>query len=115
MKKLIVFLAVLALILSVFSISAIAAPKKIEGDKIERGVKNVALGWTDVPNSIVKVTKDTNNPLLGITVGLIKGVVNAIARTASGAVDVVTFPINSGSKKPIINTEMISTESASAK
>lgn len=110
MKRLFVVTLIAAIILGVLTLPVQAAPKKIPADKIaqmKRGTKNVALGWTEIPNSIVAVTKDTNNPFLGITVGLLKGAVNAFARTLSGAVDVVSVPVNSDADKPLINTKII--------
>jgi len=105
--KRVFIIALVAAIILVITFSALAAPKKIDDVKLERGAKNLALGWTEIPDAIVKVTKDTNNPFLGLTVGLVKGVLNTFARTASGTMDVVTSPIRSKDEGPVIKTEMI--------
>lgn len=99
MKKTFIVALLICLVIGTLSVSAIAA------DKIERGAKNTLLGWTEIPNTIIRVTKDTDNPFLGITVGLFKGVANAFARTTSGVVDVITFP--TGSKDPAIKESMV--------
>ncbi len=107
MKKLIVIVLSVVMIFGILTLSASAEPKKIDGDRLERGTKNVALGWTEIPNSVVKVTKDTNNPFLGITVGLVKGLLNTVARTTSGAVDMVSSPARPKQKAAAINPQMV--------
>ena len=106
MKRVFIIALVTAIILGT-TLPMAAEPAKIGTGKLERGGKNIVLGWTEIPNAIVKVTKDTNNPFLGITVGLLKGVLNAFARTASGALDVATFPVDSNKPEPLIKAEMI--------
>ena len=102
MKKLIITAIMLSIIISAFSFSAIAQ----EGnDKVVRVKNNVALGWTEIPDAIVQTTKDTDNPFLGITVGLLKGVLNAFARTASGMVDAAT--ITKPSDTPAVKPSMV--------
>jgi len=90
MKRLVITALLISIVLSGLSMSALAE------DKMTRGSKNVALGWTEIPKAITQTTKDTDNPFLGITIGLLKGVANAFARTTSGAVDVITLPAGSG-------------------
>lgn len=107
MKKLIVITLMVAIIHAILTLPALAKPKKIDADRLERGAKNVALGWTEIPNSIVTVTKDTNNPFLGITVGLLKGILNTFARTTSGVVDVISSPARPRNKAEIIKPEMV--------
>ncbi len=63
------------------------------GMKAERGVKNILFGWTDIPRSIIQVTKDSKNAFWGLTAGTFKGIGKAFPRTVSGIADVVTFPI----------------------
>ena len=71
------------------------------GMKAERGMKNILLGWTEIPNSIIQVTRDSKNPIWGLTGGLFKGIGKAFPRTISGVADVVSFPIASYEKTPI--------------
>lgn len=76
------------------------------GMKAERGVKNILFGWTDIPKSIIEVTKDSKNPLWGLTAGTLKGVGKAFPRTVSGVADVVSFPIADYDKMPVKPDEL---------
>jgi len=71
------------------------------GMKAERGMKNILLGWTDIPKSIIQVTKDSKNPIWGLTGGTLQGIGKAFPRTVSGIVDVVSFPIGDYDKSPV--------------
>lgn len=68
--------------------------------KGERGFKNVALGWTEIPKTVLDTSKE-KNVLVGLTVGTLKGIANAFARTISGAVDIVTMPAGNYQKQAI--------------
>jgi putative exosortase-associated protein (TIGR04073 family) len=70
-------------------------------EKAGRGLKNLCLGWTDIPMSIYQVTNDSKNPALGLTAGAWDGFKKAFPRTISGLVDVVTFPIPDYKKSPV--------------
>lgn len=107
MKKLIVITLIVAIIHAILTLPALAKPKKIDGERLERGAKNVALGWTEIPDSIVTVTKDTNNPFLGITLGLLKGILNTFARTTSGVADVISSPARPKNKAEMIKPEIL--------
>jgi len=86
------------------------AKNKAAGMKAERGIKNILFGWTEIPRSIIQVTKDSKNPFWGITAGTVKGVGKALPRTVSGIADVVSFPIADYNKLPVkpdeINTQI---------
>lgn len=71
------------------------------GMKAERGVKNILFGWTDIPRSIIQVTRDSKNPIWGLTAGTLKGIGKAVPRTVSGVADVVSFPIGDYDKMPV--------------
>ncbi len=64
------------------------------GEKAARGVKNILLGWTELPKRIIDTTQETGNPIWGLFVGGYEGTLKAAGRTLSGVVDVVTAPIN---------------------
>ena len=64
------------------------------GEKAERGVKNILLGWTELPKRIIDTTRETKNPIWGVLVGTYEGTLKAVGRTISGIVDVVTAPID---------------------
>ena len=108
MKKLFIVTLTTAIILGILTLPATAE------HKLERGPKNVVLGWTEVPHAVVRVTKETNNPFLGITIGLIEGVLNAIARTTSGTVDTVTFGVHSDAA-PAVKPGMVKEAGAGTK
>lgn len=63
------------------------------GEKAARGVKNILLGWTELPKRIIDITKETN-PIWGLFVGLYEGSLKAAGRTFSGVVDLLTAPID---------------------
>ncbi len=100
MKKLFICALLICFVIGTLSMSAAAE------DKMKRAAKNVTLGWTEIPKAVVAVTKDTDNPFLGITVGLLKGIANAFARTTSGVADVVTLPVRS-QQEPVIKETMV--------
>ncbi|MDD5449257.1 MAG: exosortase system-associated protein, TIGR04073 family [Candidatus Omnitrophica bacterium] len=92
MRKFLTVLLAIVLI-SAFTAAAFASERGTAvQEKLSRGAKNVALGWTEIPKNIVSTTKESN-AVAGITVGTVKGVLQAFARTVSGLVDIVTFPI----------------------
>ena len=70
--------------------------------KAERGFMNAAFGWTEVPKRIVDKTKEYNNPIKGVLLGVWQGTCKAFARTASGAFDLATFPIGRYDKPRIL-------------
>jgi len=76
------------------------------GIKAERGIKNILFGWTEIPKSIIQVTKDTKNPLWGLTAGTFKGIGKAFPRTISGVSDVVSFPMADYNKSPVKTDEL---------
>jgi putative exosortase-associated protein (TIGR04073 family) len=102
-KSLAVFL-IAAMVLS-FSTATFAANKESD-TKLERGAKNIAFGWTEIPKDILDTSHESNG-VVGITVGTVKGICNAFARTVSGIVDVATFKTGTY-EKPIIKPSMIS-------
>ena len=76
------------------------------GMKAERGVKNILFGWTDIPKSIIQVTKDSKNPFWGLTGGTLQGIGKAFPRTVSGIADVVSFPMGNYDKVPVHPDEL---------
>lgn len=71
-------------------------------DKAQRGFNNAAFGWTEIPKKIVDKTKETRNPFAGLLIGGWQGSCKAFARTASGASELVTFPIGRYDKPHIL-------------
>lgn len=105
MQKSIRVLLVVFIVLSLTTLASAAAKKGVT-TKLERGVKNLALGWTEIPKNIVDTSKK-KNALVGVTVGTVKGVLQAFARTISGAFDVVTFPAGNYDR-PAVKPAMMS-------
>jgi len=83
-----------------------AAQQCKPGMKAERGIKNILFGWTEIPKSIIQVTRDTKNPFWGLLGGTIKGLGKAFPRTVSGVADVVSFPMASYDKMPVRPDEL---------
>jgi len=90
MKKILVVMVIAAMAF-VLSSSAFAS-EKASALKLKRGLTNVAFGWTEIPKNIIDTSKQSNG-LNGVTIGTLKGVLQTFARTVSGVVDVLTFPI----------------------
>lgn len=76
------------------------------GIKAERGVKNILFGWTEIPRSIIQVTRDSKNPIWGITGGTLKGIGKAFPRTVSGVADLASFPMADYNKPPVKPDEL---------
>ncbi len=88
MRNAVRLIAVCALVLSL----AAPAMAKTPGDKLARGIANVATGFLEVPQTIGQEWKESNNAAVGIFAGFFKGIVQAVVRTGSGVWDVLTFP-----------------------
>lgn len=87
------------------SISGAVAPGQHKAgpiDKAQRGFNNAAFGWTEIPRKIVDKTKETQNPFAGLLIGGWQGSCKAFARTASGASELVTFPIGRYDKPQVL-------------
>lgn len=85
----ILILCIAAITLPVFAQEGSVIEKM--GKKLGRGIVNVATGWVELPRNIYDTSVETNNPLMGITYGTLKGVGMTVVRTGAGAYDVVTF------------------------
>jgi putative exosortase-associated protein (TIGR04073 family) len=81
------------------------------GKKLGRGIVNIATGWVELPKNIYDTSIETNNPLMGITYGTLKGLGMTVVRTGAGAYDTVTFlfPVPQD-YDPILQPEFVFTE-----
>ncbi|MBU1084162.1 MAG: exosortase system-associated protein, TIGR04073 family [Candidatus Omnitrophota bacterium] len=66
------------------------------GQKLFRGVINVVTGWVEIPAQIIKgydrgFNGNENNKIVGLVVGVFKGLGDATGRTLSGVADVAGF------------------------
>lgn len=84
--------------------------KNRAGVQAERGLKNILLGWTDIPKSVMEVTMDSGNPVWGLAAGTFQGIGRAFPRTVSGISDVVTSPAANCNDTPVrpheLNTQI---------
>ena len=104
MRKVIASGLIVLMIMS-FCSFAYGAEKQTSYSKAERGTRNLVLGWTEIPKSILNTTKE-KNLIAGLTIGTLEGIVNAFARTVSGTVDITTMPMGSYDK-PAVKPEII--------
>ncbi|MFA4888780.1 MAG: exosortase system-associated protein, TIGR04073 family [Candidatus Omnitrophota bacterium] len=58
-------------------------------DKFCRGAANTATFWAEIPEGMINEAKDTD-PVMGVTVGLAKGLVNSIVCGVGGIYDMFT-------------------------
>jgi len=110
-KKLLTVVILACVAISTLSLSALAEDKG--KDKLQNTTGNVLLGWTEIPKAVAAVTKDSDNPFLGITVGLLKGIANAFARTVSGVADVAT--LHKAGQEEVVKPSMIPIPDTSTK
>ena len=71
------------------------SPVKAESyfiDKLSQGAANIAFGFIEIPKNIINITND-QNILVGLTWGLIRGIIQGVSRTLVGGVEVITSPI----------------------
>jgi len=94
------FIALLTSALIAFS--PISYAEKSYGEKVghktARGFSNFALGFLEVPKSIIKTSNDTN-AIYGFTGGLLLGMINSMGRSGVGALELISFPL---ATKPIV-------------
>ena len=111
MRKVVVLL-VLALFVCSFVVyaqdsgSSIQDARKNVGNKAARGVKNAALGVTEIPKRIVDIYSETSNPFWAIVAGAYQGTIKAVVRTSSGLVDIVTCPVRPD-EPPFIDPDFV--------
>ncbi len=75
--------------------------------KLFRGVANAATGWMEIFKQ-TSLTWQESGPGIGLSWGLMKGVGYAIARSVSGAYEIITFPLPiPEGYKPIMEPEYV--------
>lgn len=87
--KLLLLSAFLLFFLTPQMASAHSYPDKI-GEKLGMGIANVVTGFVEIPKTMI-VTGKREGATYGVTAGFFTGIVHAIGRTLSGAVDIATF------------------------
>ncbi|ADE13824.1 conserved hypothetical protein [Nitrosococcus halophilus Nc 4] len=85
------------IVLLFFLLFGVASPTLAEegygervGEKLGRGLVNVATGWVEIPKNIVNTSQDSNVGI-GVTWGLVKGIGHTLGRTLVGAGELATF------------------------
>lgn len=75
--------------------------------KLFRGIANLTTGWLEIPKQIAVAQQELGTGP-GFTWGVAKGIGYAVARTASGAFEIVTFPFPVPEDyRPIMNPEYV--------
>jgi putative exosortase-associated protein (TIGR04073 family) len=82
--------------------SGISYPARI-GGKLGIGFINATTGIVEIPKSII-VESTKENIWQGMSVGLVKGMTNMVARSFLGMLDVVSFPIPT---KPLVTPAVV--------
>jgi len=97
MRRVSVIVFLLCLVLS---FSAYGEEKYVKSsvEKAKQGFTNLITGWLELPYQVVKGYKHGfghkgKNKILGGTLGIFRGVVYGVGRTADGAYEVVTFAL----------------------
>ncbi|MDN5836636.1 MAG: exosortase system-associated protein, TIGR04073 family [Nitrosospira sp.] len=73
------------------------------GDKLAHGIANTVTGIVEVPKNMINSSNEKGLGY-GLTAGLFSGIIYAVGRTLTGAVDLVTFIIPT---KPIIYPDYV--------
>lgn len=60
--------------------------------KMGRGMVNVLTSWIEVPKQLDRGRRE-DNPLAGLSSGILKGVGLTLLRVGVGAYEIVTFPV----------------------
>lgn len=62
------------------------------GSKISQGFANTATGVVEIPKNIINISHE-HNAFVGMTWGLLRGVMETVGRTTVGAAELITAPI----------------------
>ncbi|MGR9012357.1 MAG: exosortase system-associated protein, TIGR04073 family [Gammaproteobacteria bacterium] len=62
------------------------------GSKISQGFANTATGVIEIPKNVINITHE-QNIFVGMTWGLLRGVMETVGRTTLGAAELITAPI----------------------
>ena len=86
--------------------AAVAPAKKANFfGRLFNGVKNVVMAPLDIPCTIARTATDSENPILGVVVGSVEGLVNGTVRAVAGVTEVVTSPVP-GSRYPMYQRDL---------
>ena len=93
-------LAVMIILCLTFSAQAVAQPPAgqepvIESnafEKLQRGALNLADAVVEIPGTMMRKSKK-DGVAMGMTAGMVEGILNTVKRAFAGAWEVATFPI----------------------
>ncbi|SDY34472.1 exosortase system-associated protein, TIGR04073 family [Nitrosomonas sp. Nm33] len=104
MKKSIASLSVLFALAFFFPTAAMATDYPIKvGEKLANGVANAVTGFVEIPKTMM-VKGRSHGATYGMTAGFFTGLVHAVGRSLTGALDIATFLIPT---TPIVNPAYI--------
>ncbi len=87
MKRLMICVLIVAILLAM----CVQAHAQDPARKLGRGIANVLTGWVEIPKNIYE-TSIEENVIIGLTLGLAKGIGMCIVRTGAGVYEIMTFP-----------------------
>jgi len=64
------------------------------GSKLGQGFANISTGVVEIPKNIVNISHE-QNAFVGVTWGLLRGLMETVGRTTVGAAELITAPIPS--------------------
>jgi len=64
------------------------------GSKLGQGLANTATGFIEIPKNIINISHE-QNAFVGMSWGLLRGVMQTVSRTTVGAAELITAPIPS--------------------
>lgn len=110
MSKILAIVLAVTFVLSFTTVGLAASPKEVTtgmGHKLTRGIVNAGTGWVEFFKEIYHTGKE--NPLLGLTVGSVKGSAKTAVRTTAGGIESGTFlfPVPKDYNEPLIQPEYV--------
>ena len=60
--------------------------------KFTQGLSNTATGFIELPKNVINISHD-QNIFVGLSWGVLRGVMQSVSRTVVGAAELITFPI----------------------
>jgi putative exosortase-associated protein (TIGR04073 family) len=60
--------------------------------KFTQGLSNTAAGFIELPKNVINISHD-QNIFVGLTWGVVRGVIHSVSRTVVGAAELITSPI----------------------
>lgn len=61
------------------------------GSKLSQGLANMAFGFIEIPKNVINISNE-HNILVGLTWGLVRGVMHGVTRTFVGGAEFLTSP-----------------------